>query len=86
MGNLPNWVMDLVIALEKWEEEGHSLTPESNLAEIKAACHHDWLALIPREVRDAADAITEYNRQAAQATTPQPGPPTAAHGRPAEGG
>lgn len=75
-GETPRWALDLVIALQRWEDEGHQLTPDSKLAEVKAACHSDWLALVPKDVRACARAIVSYNRQLAP--TPADRPP--AHG------
>jgi hypothetical protein len=69
MDDTPRWALHLVMALQQWEDEGHQLTRESNMAEVRAACHEDWLQLVPEEVRVAARAIRDY------VGTPVPVPP-----------
>jgi hypothetical protein len=59
---VPKWAMDLVIALQEWEENGHQLREEWSMEDVKAACHHAWLALIPSEVQEHAAAISAYVR------------------------
>lgn len=74
MSELPNWVMDLVMALEKWEDEGHDMAKAAQeeldrkgsvgMDTTRAACHHAWFELIPDDVRNQARAIRAYRDQA----------------------
>ncbi|MHC3427196.1 hypothetical protein [Streptomyces sp. DT18] len=52
--DLPRWVWDLVIALQRHEEE-HAKD---------AACLKPALAAVPADVRDKAEAIAQYVQQA----------------------
>jgi len=82
---LPNWVIDLVRAIQTYEEEGHDPTAACHLKRecywnqpdapstrgmIRDACLGSLLNFIPKEVRDEAERISEYLHQAAQAAGP----------------
>jgi hypothetical protein len=61
VSDLPKWVYDLVIALQKHEDE-HAK---------ESACLESVLALVPNEVTRDADAIRHY---VAMATVPEATP------------
>lgn len=56
----PKWALELVMRLQQWEDEGHQLTRDSNIAEVNAACHLGWLNAVPEEVLIAARAVRDY--------------------------
>lgn len=60
MSATPKWTIDLVREIQKWEDDGHTLTPKAGIEEVKAACHSDWLKMVPPDVKNAAYAISEY--------------------------
>ena len=75
------WVIDLVGALEAWEEAGHDpgvrcrniqgCQAQSSEAS-RSFCLVEALQLVPDEVRQQAAAIRAYVAEAAPATTPKP--------------
>lgn len=52
--DLPKWVWDLVIAIQRHEDEHRS----------QDACLKGVMAAVPRDVRDQADAIAAYVQRA----------------------
>ncbi len=74
MSDLPNWVYDVVMTLERWRDEHPTL--HADLYSMEAGKHvmqklgDDGgcaaLGLVPVEVRERAQAIREYTRAAAE--------------------
>lgn len=66
MTSTPKWVLDLVMHLQRHEEEHPTLYQLLHGAQFVEAewCPAVALAFVPPEVRAAAQAIADYGRQA----------------------
>lgn len=65
MNELPVWVYDVVIALQKWSDEHPNLHAQyagsDEWQSVPGCC--DALNLVPPAVRDTAKAIKAYTRE-----------------------
>jgi hypothetical protein len=57
----PNWIYNLITAIEEWEDI-HSGAHDESVDQRMAACFDAELNKIPQEVRRTARAIAEYRR------------------------
>lgn len=75
-GELPNWVIDLVLAIEQYEEEhpGFISTPERVISPKPDSrdfggwnwCLGDMLRIVPFDVRTVAQHIKRYREHVAR--------------------
>lgn len=65
MRDLPPWVWDVVIALEKHREEHPRYYAQCGVSDYARAdtCGCEPLALVPRDVKDAAEVLVEDRRR-----------------------
>lgn len=71
MADLPNWVYDLVMDLQRWEDEHPTLYAQyagSDAFQKVSECGCGALKRVPADVIDQARTLREYLRQAATCT------------------
>lgn len=66
MSDLPNWVYDVVMALQKWSDEHPQLhaeywTPQGHkMLRVEGACGCEALTPVPDEVKNQARVLAGY--------------------------